>query len=166
MELFHSNDEVTSWATNVSSGTANWGTYGIMYQSSLPGYETLAISGKMLRGSPAISQAFSTVPGAAWMDPANTVYAADACLCDIPVSYPSRSYKGTGTSYINVPRVSPTDPIPYKSSAYGGIVRSFADRHEGTSCLFVDEHVAGYQTQVLDNMIPGTYGCVWETQQN
>jgi prepilin-type processing-associated H-X9-DG protein len=140
-----------------------------MYQSSLPSYDTLAISGKILRGSPAESQAFSTSPGVAWTDPANTIYAADACLSGTPISYPSRSYKGTGTAYIDVPRISPSDPLPYKASTIGtyggnGLVRPFADRHLGTNCLFVDGHVVGYVTQVLDNMIPGAYDCVWDTQ--
>jgi prepilin-type processing-associated H-X9-DG protein len=169
MELFHGNDEVTSWAADISCGIANWGTYGIMFQSSLPSFETLTISGKIAQGSPAVSDAFSSAPRVAWTDPANSVYAADACLSPTPVSYPSLSYKGTGTSWISPPRISPMDPVPYKSSTTGtygagGLVRPFADRHLGTNCIFVDGHVAGYPTQILDNMVPGASDCVWYTQ--
>jgi prepilin-type N-terminal cleavage/methylation domain-containing protein/prepilin-type processing-associated H-X9-DG protein len=150
-ELFHSADEITGqdW-----EGTANAGSYGIMYQDSLASYKTLNLFDNVDRGNPSWSCAFSSKPGEAWTDPAASVYVADACFTTGQITYPSSSYKGVGTSAI----VPPSDP-GYSS---GSPTRRFSDRHAGTNCLFVDGHVSIFRTQDLDGMKPGTGDCVWD----
>jgi len=150
-ELFHSADDLTgqNWA-----GTANAGSYGIMYQDSLPSFTAVNDASVVTRGHPVWSCAFSTKPGMAWTDPAASVYAADACLTDGPLIYPTQGHKGLGTSVI----VPPSDPA-YSS---GTLTRRFADRHVGTNCVFVDGHVSSYATQDLDSMVVGSAGCIWD----
>jgi prepilin-type processing-associated H-X9-DG protein len=125
-----------------------------MYQDSLPSYTTLNSFGDVERGNPSWSCAFSSKPGAAWTDPAASVYVADSCFTKGAITYPSRGYKGLGTSAI----VPPSDP----AYSDGSLTRRFADRHVGTSCLFVDGHVSNYQTQDLDSMVPGASNCIWD----
>jgi len=151
-EVFHSAEEITG---QDMLGTTNAGSYGVMYQHSLPSYTAPNHLGIVQRGHPAETCAFPTVPGVAWRNPANSVYVADAYLARGPVTYPSRSYKGFGTSAI----VLPSDP------EYVGlnVTRRFADRHAGTNCLFVDGRVKSYVTKDLDSMAPGDGNCVWDT---
>ena len=99
--VFHSAEEIASldWY-----GTANAGSYGVMFQFSLPSYEAVHSDSSDVepwkRGHPDWSCAFPSLPGVAWRDPANSVYAADAYFAKGPVTYPSRSYKGYGASAI------------------------------------------------------------------
>ncbi|HAU36412.1 MAG TPA: hypothetical protein DCX07_01675 [Phycisphaerales bacterium] len=151
-ELFHSDSEVT---TLDREGTANAGSYGVLYQYSRPSYNTVNYSGIITQGHPIWSFAFSTVPGAAWTDPANSVYAADAYIAKGPVSYPSRTYKAYGTSAI----MRPSDPGYFAELA---VSRRFADRHLGTCCLLVDQHVEMVDTEKLDHMAPGAADCIWD----
>ena len=153
-ELFHSAEEV---AGQQMQGTINAGSYGVIYQYSLPGYETPSYAGVQAQGHPMWSCAFSTAPGAAWRNPSGSVYVADALLTDGPISYPSGpGYRGYGTSVIVPP--SETD---YSS---GDLTRRFSDRHVGTACLFVDGHGVTYETKKLDAMVAGRSGCVWSTE--
>ncbi len=51
-EVFHSDAEITGYAMG---NTANAGSYGVMYQLSLPTYQTVNFSGVVCRGHPAYS---------------------------------------------------------------------------------------------------------------
>lgn len=159
--VFHSDAEVLLTVKDKIeslNGTTNAGSYGIMYQYSLPNYKTINFSGIEVRGHPSSSSAFSTLPGVSWRDPANSVYAADAAFTYGPLIYPTRSYKNLGTSYILPPSEMQWryfEAVP---------VRRFADRHCGTNCLFVAGYVVSYSTDLLDNMVAGRSDCVWDTE--
>jgi prepilin-type N-terminal cleavage/methylation domain-containing protein/prepilin-type processing-associated H-X9-DG protein len=150
-ELFHSVQELEGqdW-----SSTTNAGSYGVMYQESLPLYTTPDFYGEVARGHPAWSCAFSSKSGAAWTDPSASVYVADSCLGKGLITYPSQGYRGLGTSAI----MPPSDP----AYSDGSLARRFADRHAGTNCLFVDGHVSSYPTQQLDSMVAGATNCIWD----
>jgi prepilin-type N-terminal cleavage/methylation domain-containing protein len=151
-EVFHSAAEVTG---DDMLHTINAGSYGVMYQFSLPTYKTPNYSGVETTGHPMWSLAFSTSPGVAWRDPANSVYVADSCLAMGPVTYPSQSHKGYGSSAIEPP----------SSEGYFDVAiprRRFADRHLGTNCLFLGGYVRSYTTKDLDEMVGGSNTCVWD----
>ncbi len=152
-ETFHSDAEITG---NDMDNTINAGSYGVLYQYSLPSYKTLNYMGVIERGHPMWSCAFPTVPDAAWRDPPNSVYAADSCLTKGPVTYPSQNYKSFGTSAI----------VPPSETSYFNIdiTRRFADRHLGTNCLFLDGKVLSYETKDLDSMSARKGNCVWDTE--
>jgi len=152
-EVFRSAAEITG---HDLTDTANAGSYGVMYQYSLPSYMTPDYSGVMARGHPVWSCAFSTAPGVAWRHPSSSVYVADAYLAKGPITYPSQSYKGLGTSVI----------VPPSAQGYfdAQVTRRFADRHLGTNCLFVGGQVVTYATESLDHMIAGAGDCVWDTE--
>ncbi len=153
-ELFHSAEEITGLQMD---GTVNAGSYGVIYQYSLPGYKTLTYSGTQARGHPMWSSAFSTMPGVSWRHPSESAYAADAVFTGGPITYPSRAgYKGYGTSVV----VPPSEPA-YCGEQPG---RRFADRHLGTACLFVDGRAAAYDTASLDAMAAGEGDCIWDTE--
>jgi prepilin-type N-terminal cleavage/methylation domain-containing protein len=152
-EVFHSVGEITGQDLD---HTINAGSYGVMYQDSLPSYTTMNSYGDIARGHPMWSCAFSTAAGRAWQDPTNSVYVADAYLAKGPKTYPSENYKGYGTSAI----VPPSEP-GYSGNA---VTRRFADRHIGTNCLFVGGQVRNYATKELDGMVAGQSGCVWDAQ--
>jgi prepilin-type N-terminal cleavage/methylation domain-containing protein len=154
-EIFHSADEVTGQAAFQAT---NAGSYGLMYQDSLASYATVNYANIVSRGNPCWSLAFSTKPGVAWRDPANSAYVADACFTNGPLTYPSQSYTDHGTAAIYVP----TDPD--KGYFGTGPTRRFADRHLGTNCLFLGGYVLSFKTAVLDNMVPGQLDCVWDTE--
>ncbi len=128
-----------------------------MYQVSLPTYITLDNSGFIMQGTPSASQAFSSLPGVAWRNPAGSVYIADSCLTKSPLTYPSESYGNYGTSGI----LPPSDNGYLAESA---VSRRFADRHLGTNCLFVDGHVESFPTAVLDSMVSGEANCIWDVE--
>jgi prepilin-type N-terminal cleavage/methylation domain-containing protein len=136
--------------------TINAGSYGVLYQDSLPSFQAVNCYGHMARGHPVWSQAFPTTPGAAWSDPANSIYVADCYLAKGPIAYPSPpGYKGYGSSAI-----VPPSAAEYQGS---GVTRRFADRHCGTNALFLGGYVLTYSTTDLDNMAPGN-NCVWSTE--
>ena len=151
-ELFHSAEEIAGQGFDY---TINAGSYGVVFQYSLASYQTLNYSGMVAQGHPMWSCAFSTAPGVAWKDPANSIYVADAYLAKGPLGYPSMSYKGYGTSAI----------IPPSDSGYAdvSVTRRFADRHCGANCLFVGGYVLNYATEILDEMTAGSANCVWDT---
>ncbi len=155
-ERFHSAEEVGG---QQMTGTINAGSYGVIYQYSLPSYTTINYAGIETQGHPMWSCTFSTVPGEAWRSPSDSIYVADAVFIDGPITYPSGpGYKGYGTSAIEPPspsvEIGPGDPP----------TRRFADRHVGTACLFVDGHVLSYETERLDSMVAGEMDCVWDTE--
>ena len=155
-DVIHSFDEITSLDL---SGTANAGSYGVIIQYALPSFQTVDYNGQTYTGHPATSDAFPTAPGAAWMNPANSIYIADGYLSKGgPFTYPSQSYKGYGSSGI----FRPSDP-EYNDPSVRGVCRRFADRHCGTNCLFLDGRVQGYETQALEEMKLGDGACVWDT---
>ncbi|MFA6132976.1 MAG: type II secretion system protein [Phycisphaerae bacterium] len=135
-------------------GTSCAGSYGVMYQESRASFKTVNFNDVMARGHPSWSQAYPAVAGMAWADPANSVYIADASLTSGPITYPTQSYKGYGTSAI----VPPSDP------GYLDVIRArrFSDRHNGTNCLFVDGHVSAFDTPKLDAMVTGQSDCIWD----
>lgn len=135
------------------NGMADAGSYGVMYQSSLDAYTTIDYSGAKKTGHPKASLAFSTMPGVAWADPANSVYLADSCQTPPDAKYPTPPYQGKGSSAI----WRPPDPYPFASP-----VRRFADRHLETNCLFLGGHVLAYDPRRLDSMVPGAPDCVWD----
>ena len=151
--IFHSDEEITGdkW-----HHTINAGSYGVIYQYSLPSYETLSCDGNIQYGHPMWSCAFPTKPGVAWRDPPNSVYVADSCVTEGPVTYPTQIFNGYGISVINPP----------SASDYFNINRTFrfADRHLGTNCLFLDGKVLSYETKDLDSMTAGKENCVWDTE--
>jgi prepilin-type N-terminal cleavage/methylation domain-containing protein len=152
--LFHSVDEVTTredWG-----GTGIAGSYGVIYQKSLPGYTTVDIFGDMQVGHPGYSLAWPVDPGIAWRKPGESVYAADSCLASGPVVYPTVAHKGIGASMV----IHPSRPWYGDGTA----TYRFADRHLGTCCLFVDGHVSSYATAELDAMQPGEGDCVWDVE--
>ncbi len=152
-EVFHSVSEIEG---REKDGTVNAGSYGVMYQHSLPNYETVDCGGIVTQGHPVRSSAFSSLPGVAWQDPANSVYVADSYLAKGAVSYPSQSHKNHGTSVI----------LPPSDSGYFGlsVTRRFADRHCGTNCLFLDGHVSSFETRRLDSMKAGDGDCIWDVK--
>ena len=153
-ELFHSDDEVRG---QQMAGTANAGSYGVMYQRSLPLYRTVNYGGIETHGHPVWSCAFSTIPGKAWRNPSESLYVADSVLVDGPITYPSKSgHRGYGTSVIYPPTAS--------EYSNGQLTRRFADRHAGTNCLFLGGNVVNYQTRTLDEMINGAADCIWDTE--
>ncbi len=156
-EVIHSASEMASRTEKY--GTANAGSYGVMYQESLPSYETEDVAGVVKQGQACDSLAFSTVPGLAWRDPANSVYIADAYLAKGPVSYPTEGYKNNGTSAV----VPPSDPDHDYFDAVG-VTRRFADRHFGTNCLFVGGRVEMFVTKELDDMVAGSADCIWDVE--
>jgi prepilin-type N-terminal cleavage/methylation domain-containing protein len=139
-------------------GTANAGSYGVVYQNSLPGFQTLAYNGKMNRGSACWSLAFSTVPGVAWRNPAASIYVADAAFTKGPITYPTQDYKDYGASAIWPPSNPDNDYFA------AGPTKRFADRHAGTNYLLVDGAVGFRPTQELDTMVAGTSDCIWDTE--
>ncbi len=155
-EVFHSAAEV--WGQGLYH-TTNAGSYGVIFQSSLPTFKTLNYDGDVTTGHPVWSQAFSTEPGAAWRDPVNSIYIADSCLTRGPVTYPSQSYKGYGTSGIIPPSLD--GGSQYFSTS---IARRFADRHGGTNCLFLDGRVVTYATSELERMSAGAPNCIWDVE--
>jgi len=152
--VFHSKEEVASLD---HAGTANAGSYSVLYQFSLPSYKATTSIGSIDQGHPVWSNSYSTAPGVAWRHPADSVYAADACFTQGPITYPSVDYKGWGTSYI----IPPSSPRYFTDIDK---VRRFADRHEGTNCVFVDGHVGSYYTRELDAMKAGESDCVWDVE--
>jgi len=42
--------------------------------------------------------------------------------------------------------------------------RRFADRHGGTSCLFVDTHAKLWRTEDLEDMVLNSADCIWDTR--
>lgn len=153
-ELFHTAEEIRGYQM---CGTVNEGSYGILYQYSLDTYKAINSAGVKTRGHPIWSQAFPVAPGVAWRHPADSVYVADGVLADGAIRYPSQTgYKGYGTSAI----VPPSDP----AYSNGQLTRRFADRHEGTNCLFVDGHAGIYETRALDHMVAGNNDCIWDTE--
>jgi prepilin-type N-terminal cleavage/methylation domain-containing protein/prepilin-type processing-associated H-X9-DG protein len=150
-ELFHSVEELTTQDWN---GTANAGTYGVMYEYSRPAYTAVNYAGVVTQGHPIWSNSFPSTPGVAWATPAASVYVADACLTQGPVVYPSQGHRGLGTSSI----------LPPSEPAYsdGSVAKRFADRHAGTNCLFVDGHIQSIGTRELDRMVPGSSTCIWD----
>jgi prepilin-type N-terminal cleavage/methylation domain-containing protein len=152
-EVFHSVEEMSRQDMD---HTINAGSYGVMYQYALPSYMTLNDSGLVTRGHPMWSCAFSTAPGVSWRKPADSVYVADACLTQGPVTYPSVSHKGYGTSAI----------VPPSADGYFDLMvtRRFADRHLGTNCLFLGGNVVNYATSILDHMPGGSGNNVWTTE--
>jgi len=153
-EVFHSVEEL---AGQDLYGTANAGSYGIMYQASLASYTPIDSRGVPNQGHPAHSLAFSTTPGMAWRDPANSVYVADSHLAKGPVTYPSRRHKEFGASAIVPPSDTETDYFREDLPTH-----RFADRHSGTNCLFVDGRVESVATKDLDNMVAGEDDCIWD----
>ena len=153
-EVFHSVEEMGGQDLY---GTANAGSYGVMYQESLPSYTPIDSSGVPKQGHPAHSFAFSTAPGVAWRDPANSVYIADSHLARGPVMYPSRRYGEYGASAIVPPSDKETDYFREDMPTH-----RFADRHCGTNCLFVDGRVDSFVTEDLDNMVEGETDCIWD----
>lgn len=150
-EMFTSDDDVTGQGR---TSTGNAGSSGVMYQFSLPSFQSPTSYGDIDQGHPCWSLAFSTVPGRAWRDPPNSVYIADAYFTKSDASYPSMPY-ATGTSAI----VAPDD------TSFGlPIKRRFADRHAGTNCLFLNGCVTSYKTQELDQMTTGSLTCVWDVE--
>ena len=153
-ERFGSAAEVTG---QQHYGTANAGSYGVLYQNSLPCYEGINYAGNPVRGHPVWNCSYPVTPGRAWRNPEETVYAADAVLIGGPVTYPSfGGHKGYGTSVILPPGL--------ECYASGELTRRFADRHLGTNCLFVGGYVTCYQTGVLDAMRAGQPDCVWDVE--
>jgi len=110
-----------------------------------------------LAGWPGVTWTFSdtnlasTLPGDRWQHPAQSVYLADAYRADGPWDYPSIEAQGSNHIW---PPSHPhyADPV----------VRRFADRHNGTNCLFVDGHVELFNTEKLDNMRLGDGNNVWD----
>ncbi len=153
-EVFHSDAEITG---HDLFDTSLAGSYGVMYQTSLPSYTTVDCYGNISPGHPQLSSAFSTVPGVAWANPSMSVYIADSYTARGSIIYPSQSYKGYGASNI----IPPSDPAYLKTSIAS---QRFADRHCGTNCLFVGGNVVNYQTKDLDSMKPGDPNCVWDTK--
>lgn len=136
--------------------TANAGSYGVLYQDSLPGYRTPTYWGEMMIGKPVWSLAFSTVPGVSWRDPANSIYVADAAMTKGPVTYPTQRYKNYGSSAI----------LPPSEPGYSGTdaTKRFADRHAGTNYLLVGGAVGTSPTKDLDAMTRGSSDCLWDTE--
>ncbi len=153
-EVFHSEDELAS--VTERAGTANSGSYGVMYQFALPSYRAINFHGIKDLAHTHWNLAFSTIPGIAWRDPINSVYIADGCLTEGPITYPTKSYKDYGTSFI----LPPSDPRYFGI----GLTRRFADRHMGTNCLFLDGRVESFLTADLDSMIAGEGGCIWDVE--
>ena len=155
-EVIRSVSELASRTEN--EGTANAGSYGVMYQLSLPSYKTLNYDGIVGQGHPAWSCAFSTVPEVAWQDPVNSVYVADSCFVKGPIRYPTQNnYKNYGSSAIELP-----SDAAYSDPHRAIPTRRFADRHLGTNCLFVGGHVGSYETRDLDSMAEGESNCIWD----
>lgn len=153
-ETFHSAAEVTG---HENADTANSGSYGLMYQNSLPTFQSINYSNVVCQGHPCYSQAFPTAPGAAWRNPTESLYIADARLVDGPVTYPSaKAHRGYGTSVIFPPS---STSFNYFGTA---LTRRFADRHLGTNCLFVGGNVRNYPTKTLDEMKAGKPDCIWD----
>ena len=152
--VFHSVEEVTTREEWDGTGVA--GSYGVIYQKSLPGYSTEDIYGEVSIGHPAYSPAWSVQSGAAWHHPGQSIYAADSCLASGPVVYPTVAHKGIGASMVIHPS--------REWYGDGTATYRFADRHLGTCCLFVDGHVATYATAALDAMKPGQADCVWDVE--
>lgn len=152
-EVFHSVDEMAGYEKH---GTVNAGSFGVMYQYLLPSCRNVNAFGVIAQCHPIWSLAVSSAPGAAWQDPANSVYLADSYLAKGPVEYPSQSYKDYGSSAI----------VPPSAEGYFdvGVTRRFADRHCGTNCLFLDGHVAKFVTVELDSMVAGEADCVWDVE--
>ena len=136
--------------------TVNAGSYGILYQNSLPTFMTPTYAGVMARGHPVWSVAFSTTPGVSWRDPANSIYVADAALTKGPLTYPTQKYKDYGSSAI----LPPSEPGYLDTT----VTRRFADRHVGTNYLLVGGAVASRATKDLDTMAGGSNGCLWGTE--
>lgn len=160
-ELLHSNSEVTAHDPS-NNYTMFAGSYGVIDQLSLPTFETPNDAGYVMRGSPEYSQAFSTRPSKAWRDPANSVYLADSFLAMGPIVYPSTGHKNYGAAAVKAPCKDPGDADWYFITAKP--MWRFADRHDGTSCLFLGGYVRGYKTSDLENMTAGDPECVWDTQ--
>lgn len=151
-ETFQSEEEIEG---HELYHTVNAGSYGVIYQWSLPSFRTENYSDILARGHPMWSCAFSTTPGMAWRDPTNSVYVADSCLTKGPITYPTNSYKNYGSSAI----VPPSD-----ERYFDVLARRFADRHCGTNCLFLGGYVLSFSTKDLDEMVAGTANCVWDTE--
>jgi prepilin-type N-terminal cleavage/methylation domain-containing protein len=155
-EIFRSDADVT---TLDFAGGANTGSYGVVYQYSLPSYTPDNRYGKPAWGHPDSSNVFSTARGVSWRDPGNSVYAADSCFVQGPLRYPTGpNIKGAGSSVI----LPPSEPF----FNYFGTspTRRFADRHNGTNCLFLGGNVVPYETRILDHMVAGKPDCVWDTE--
>lgn len=148
--VFHSEAEM---AGQDMDDTINAGSYGVMYQFSRASYKTLNYSGVKTTGHPMWSNSFDV--DAAWQNPANSVYLADCFLSKGPLTYPSQSYTVWGSSAI-----LPPSAAGYRSTS---VNRRFADRHDGTNCLFLDGRVVRYVTADLDGMVAGDSRCIWDT---
>ncbi len=170
-ELVKSEEDITCLShinQNGDCGTTNKGSYGIIYQPALPGYKTVNCDGSYFTWTPDGSDyyadpyfncAYSTIPGVAWTDPANSVYAADAYFANDYPCYPS-VIGDRGCSSIIPPDCS--DYLPPGALPVPGNQRRFADRHIGTNCLFLDGCVRNYDTKRLDQMKTGDTNCIWD----
>lgn len=151
--IFHSKQEICERYGFESTFA---GSYGVIYQNSLEGYLTPNDAGLMTRGHPTWSLAFSTQPGVSWRDPTNSVYLADSCFVNGPITYPTIGFKGGGSSIVR-----PPDEPGYLDP---GKYQRFADGHLGTNCLFLGGYVRSYVTSELDNMPAGSGNNVWTTE--
>jgi prepilin-type N-terminal cleavage/methylation domain-containing protein len=98
---------------------------------------------------------------AGWKNPAETVYVADSYFGNNILAYPTAETAGltAGSNHIHANLVgTPTYFSP------GQNVRRFADRHSGTTCLFVDGRVERRSTQWLDRTMLNDPACIWDTQ--
>lgn len=152
--VFHSADEILGQELH---GTTNAGSYGVMYQYSLPEFEIENCYAVVAQGHPMWSNVFSSLPGRAWRSPARSVYVADSALTKGPITYPTQGYKDYGSS-----AVLPPSADGYREAA--AVSRRFADRHGGTNCLFVTGNVSAYVTEELDAMKAGESDCVWDAE--
>ena len=155
-EVFHSAEDIRGYQ---QVGTTNAGSYGVIEQYSLPTFKAEDYSGQIRQGHPVWSDAFPITPGVAWRDPPNSVYVADSCMCKGPVTYPTESRPGRGSSVVR----PPSDPT-YDYFAKDVVSRRFADRHVGTNCLFLGGHVLTYETKRLDDMVDGRPDCIWDVE--
>jgi prepilin-type N-terminal cleavage/methylation domain-containing protein len=99
--------------------------------------------------------AWPSAPGRAWRDPSNSMYIADAWInqagAPVPTVYPTTPESWYGS--IPSSELHALDSLdPYRPTWTGQYQRGFADRHLGTSVLFLDGRVIRYATAVLDRM--------------
>jgi prepilin-type N-terminal cleavage/methylation domain-containing protein len=153
-EFFTSESQITD---TVQSECGNSGSFGIIYDWALAGYDTVTYTGSIGRGHPSHSQAFSTKPNTAWRDPAHSIYLADAVLSKTPIgTHPIKRHKEFGTSIIHAPDAA--------DSLTTGVIRRFSDRHITANCLMVDGRVASYAPAELESMRRGSPGCLWDKE--
>jgi prepilin-type N-terminal cleavage/methylation domain-containing protein len=98
-------------------------------------------------------RAWPREPGTGWKTPSASIYLADCYFGREPVTYPSTGISTMGTAHLHRPSV------PYYIP---GSARRFADRHGGTSCVFVDGSGKIISTAELDTAAEGAADCVWD----